>query len=238
MNSFEGEQMSTDRDCGGDAGAYVLGALKPAEAEAFARHLADCTICQDEVTTFTQVVHELPMSARQLPAPRGLRRRVLREVRRQPQPRRRARVRGPSLQLPVRYPVVRATAAAALLAACAALAIVLLTGSNGQPHGRVIRASVLGSPGSAQLRVSQGKAELAVSHFPAPPPGHVYEVWLQRADRTLAPANALFSVTKSGSAEVGLSTSLRGVKAILVTAEPDGGSRSPTSKPIVVAQTS
>jgi anti-sigma factor RsiW len=32
-----------------EVGAYVLGALVPAEREAFERHLAECAICRDEV---------------------------------------------------------------------------------------------------------------------------------------------------------------------------------------------
>ena len=35
-----GDQCRDSHDCGGDAAAYVLGALEPEEAEAFSRHLA------------------------------------------------------------------------------------------------------------------------------------------------------------------------------------------------------
>ena len=42
------QSMSGQHDCGADAAAYVLGALEPAEAEAFTRHLATCVVCRDE----------------------------------------------------------------------------------------------------------------------------------------------------------------------------------------------
>jgi hypothetical protein len=35
------------RACGEDAAAYVLGALEPAEVEAFRRHMVDCGACRE-----------------------------------------------------------------------------------------------------------------------------------------------------------------------------------------------
>src|SRR5579884_1348648 len=82
--------MSTDdftsepHDCGRDLAAYVLGALEPAEAEDFRRHLESCAVCRDEAAAFRQVVDALPMAAPQQPAPRELRRRIMRDVRAEP----------------------------------------------------------------------------------------------------------------------------------------------------------
>ena len=42
--------------CGEDVAAYALGALEPAEAEAFARHLETCAVCRDELEAFQQVI--------------------------------------------------------------------------------------------------------------------------------------------------------------------------------------
>src|SRR5579859_4356074 len=66
-----------ERACGADVAAYALGALDPAEAEAFASHLEACAVCREELAAFQQVVDVLPMSAPQYTAPRRLRRRVL-----------------------------------------------------------------------------------------------------------------------------------------------------------------
>ena len=71
--------MSGTHDCGGDAAAYVLGALEPGEAEAFRAHMHECAVCRDEVEALGGVVQALPMAAPQYLAPRGLRRRVMRE---------------------------------------------------------------------------------------------------------------------------------------------------------------
>ena len=75
------ESMPGKHDCGADAAAYVLGALEPEEAEAFGRHLATCVVCRDEVAAFEHTANALAMAPPQHPAPRGLKRRVMRAVR-------------------------------------------------------------------------------------------------------------------------------------------------------------
>jgi hypothetical protein len=102
----------------------------------------------------------------------------------------------------------------------------------------VIRASVIGSPGTAQLRVAAGSAELVVRRLPRPPSGEIYEVWLQRPGRAPSPTSALFSVTATGAADVGVPGNLHGVVRVMVTVEPDGGSRVPTHPPLIVANLS
>jgi anti-sigma-K factor RskA len=231
------DRMSETYECKGDAAAYVLGSLEPDEAEAFRRHLASCVVCRDELAAFQQAVDVLPMAAPQYPLPRGLRRRVLRELRAE----RRATQTGagrrraaPSLfGIPVRRPAL-----ALGVVLCAALATVggVELASSGSSGVRIIQASVSGSAGHAQLRLSRGGAELIVSNLPPPPLGHVYEVWLTRGQRPPSPTNVLFSVTSRGSGNVGVPGDLRGVSEVLVTPEPAGGSRAPTHAPVIVAR--
>ena len=71
--------------------------------------------------------------------------------------------------------------------------------------------------------------------MPAPPPGHIYEVWLEHGTQTPRPTDVLFSVTHSGGGWVGVPGSLEGVSKVLVTAEPLGGSLKPTREPVIVA---
>ena len=92
-----------------------------------------------------------------------------------------------------------------------------------------------GADASAQLRVTEGRAELVVRHFPPPPAGHIYEVWLQRGTGAPSPTKTLFSVTSSGAGNIGLPESMSGVSAVLVTPEPAGGSPAPTHSPVIVA---
>ncbi len=101
----------------------------------------------------------------------------------------------------------------------------------------MVQAQVTGA-GMAQLTISQGRGELVMRGMPAPPAGHVYELWIQRGSAAPSPTRALFSVTSAGSGDVGVPGSLQGVRRVLVTPEPVGGSLTPTHAPVIVAQVS
>ena len=225
------DRMSNRHDCGGDAAAYVLGALEPAEAEAFRTHLATCIFCRDEVAALQPVADALPMAAPQYNAPSGLRRRVLAaaraEARPEPTPDRR-RTTG------FRLPRPALAGALAVVVALAVIGVVNLA-SGGSSGVRVIPARVTALDASAQLRVTDGRAELVVRHFPPPPAGHIYEIWLQRGNGAPSPTKTLFSVTSSGAGNIGLPENMSGVSAVLVTPEPAGGSLAPTHAPVIVA---
>jgi anti-sigma factor RsiW len=229
---------SGERDCGADAAAYVLGALEPSEAEAFRRHLSACADCQDEVAASGQVTDALHLVAPQLRAPRGLRGRVMRAVRAEPRSAaKQAGGRAATGLTPGRRRTATALGLALILAAALVVGGVALL-SHGHPGPKVIRASVIGSPGSAEVRVAGGRAELIVRGFPPPPSGHVYEIWLKRPGRAPSPTRVLFSVTSTGAGDIGVPEDLHGVRQVLVTAEPDGGSLVPTHAPVIVAQLS
>jgi hypothetical protein len=87
------------------------------------------------------------------------------------------------------------------------------------------------------VRVSDGNgAKLVVAGMPAPAEGRVYQVWLDRGGAgTPQPTDALFSVSRTGHASVDVPGDLGGVKAVLVTDEPLGGSRTPTRAPVISA---
>jgi anti-sigma-K factor RskA len=223
------EPMSENPDCGLDTAAYVLGALEPDEAESFRRHLQQCAVCRDEVSSLRHVVDALPMAAPQHPVPRGLRRRVLRAARQTPGhgP---ASARASPARLRVALPVP--ALAGGLAAVIVAVVVAVVLASGGSPSARVIQAST----GNAELRIASGRGELIVHALPQPPAGQIYEVWLARPNRPPAPTPALFGVTTAGQAYVGIPGNLNGVSEILVTPEPAGGTRTPTHVPVIVAR--
>jgi hypothetical protein len=59
-------------------------------------------------------------------------------------------------------------------------------------------------------------------------------VWLDRGGKTPEPTDALFSTRSDGSASVDV-PSLEGVRRVMVTDEPNGGSRTPTGKLLLTA---
>jgi anti-sigma-K factor RskA len=222
------DPMSQTHDCGGDAAAYALGALEPAEAEAFRRHLAECVVCRDELAQFQRAVDVLPLAAPQHAAPRRLRQRVLRQVRAQPHP---ASAPAPRRRrMLIARPVALAGALAVLALAVVGGVELTSGGSNGV---RVVAARV----GDAQLRVTGDHGELVVRRLSPPPAGRIYEMWIQRGKRAPSPTT-LFSVTSKGTALVGVPGNLHGVSAVLVTQEPAGGSPAPTRTPVIVTQLS
>ncbi|HTX46719.1 MAG TPA: anti-sigma factor [Solirubrobacteraceae bacterium] len=217
------EPMSGIHDCGADAAAYALGALEPDEAERFKVHLEDCVVCRDELAAFQQVTGALPMAAPQHAVPRRLRRRVLSEVRSD------ARLREPHAAART-GPRIRPAWAGALAGAVAVAVVVVIAVGSGSST-RVISASV----GHAQLRISGGHAELIVDRLPQAASGHIYEVWLERAGGQPQPTTALFGVTHSGTADVGVPGNVHGVSEVMVTQEPAGGSPHPTTDAVIVA---
>jgi hypothetical protein len=132
-------------------------------------------------------------------------------------------------------PALAATAALAAGLAIGALAIG--GGTTTVTRTQTIEAAVV-APGyhaTAALHKAGSHVVLVVTGMPAPPPGHIYEVWLERGARAPEPTDVLFSVTHSGGGSVGVPDSLQGVSKVLVTAEPLGGSLKPTREPVIVA---
>jgi len=62
-------------------------------------------------------------------------------------------------------------------------------------------------------------------------------VWLKRsASGRALPTDALFTVDAAGAASVGVPGSVSGVREVMVTSEPLGGSRVPTLPALIVAR--
>ncbi len=225
--------------CGSDGAAYVLGALEPDEADTYRRHLSLCAACRDEVAALQRVADVLPMAAPQYRLPARVRRRVVRTVRAEARRGRRGhRRRGLAALLPRLPHAGRALAGAAAVALAAIVIAVAILVSAGPTGPKVLQATVINSTGNAQLRIGGGRAELLVRHLPAPGPGRIYEVWLKRRGAAPAPTTALFTVTGGGAADIAVPGALGGVREVLVTQEPAGGSRVPTGPAVIVAPTS
>jgi anti-sigma-K factor RskA len=217
------------RTCGEDAAAYVLGALEPAEVEAFRRHMVECADCREEVAAFEQVTAALPPAgSARYEVPKELRRRVMREVRAAPK----QTVTATRVPTASRWRPNLAWGGA--LAAIIVAVILAFALSSGGSSTRTIEAST----GSAELRVTGDRGDLIVHRLPQLPAGRIYEMWVQRGTAQPTPTGTLFGVTVRGSVALGVPGSLNGVSAVMVTQEPAGGSLAPTSAPVIVARLS
>ena len=230
-----------DRElCGENAAAYVLGALTEDEHRDFRTHLESCAICREEVAALQVVANALPALAPPLNARIELKRSVMTSVhedtRRERQldgassAARSQRARGPGLV----WPRWRPALASAVFAAVVAVIVIAISSGGGGVSARVIRAEVTPRGAKASLQVSDGRAQLEISGMPQTPPSRIYEVWVKRSG-ALHPTDALFTVTARGDATVGVPGSVTGVQAVLVTSEPLGGTKAPTTTPVIVA---
>lgn len=231
----------------GEAPPYVLGLLQTDAAEQFLRHAEGCVVCRDEIAALVPAIDALAESVPPLRAPRPLRGRVLATVRAEAAakqtiagaPARRRGWYGEQARhwRPRRLALV-ASSTATLAIGCALGALVIASPSSGSPKTVTLSAQVRVRGASAKLHRSGSHTWLTVSGMPQPGGDHVYEVWLMSGggDAAPEPTSALFTPTSSGAATVAVPGSLRGVSEVLVTAEPAGGSLSPTEEPLIVAR--
>ncbi len=221
-----------------DAAPYVLGALE--DADSYREHLRTCASCREEVAALSLVVEALPTSVAPAKAPADLHERILATVRSEAEV---LRAAGPHAdeapRAAGRWRARRQSfpAVGLAIAASAAIAAVIAIAMSGSSSGVRVTAAHLSAslPGArASLRQVAGHAELVVSGMRQPPPGKIYEVWLKRGAGAPQPTDALFGVTSQGSGTASVGQSLHGVREVLVTSEPRGGSLHPTSQPVIV----
>lgn len=216
-------------------GAFALGALPEAEHEAIARHVADCAVCAEDAAAMQQAAASLVETVPTLEPPPELRSRIMAVVESEAALVRAASARSAHTpQQPARRaqpwsPRLGWVAAAAALLVLGGVAGALISGGHG-PQTRTLAARSTGGA-SASVELRGGAAELVVRALPAPPGGRVYEAWVQHGQAPPRPAGALF-VLRSG--RIGLPRPLRHGDRVMVTEEAAGGSRRPTTQPIVV----
>jgi anti-sigma-K factor RskA len=224
------------------AASYLLGALPEPERAEFEAHLEGCPACREELEELRVAAEALPVAAPPMRPPPALKARIMAEVEREaallqgarePEERPRRRFAWPRFAMPM--PAVAALACAALLIGLGAGALLFGGGSGGQTL-HFERSGGLTASASAELDVSDGRAVLVARGLPQPPPGRVYQVWLQRAGQAPQPTAALFTPRRDGSATANVGD-VAGIDKVMVSSEPRGGSPMPTTAPILVATT-
>jgi anti-sigma-K factor RskA len=223
--------------------AYMLGALEPGEAAVLERHVEDCERCQAEMRWLTPAVQALPEGVALVePAP-ALRARLMAEVEAEAGEsgaeraaegglwrRAAAWLRGLGSGPMGLRPVAGVAVAVLVVAAVAGFAI---GGGIGFDQGGETSTLLYGkAPGVTAKMVSEGDSgTLHLANVKQLPSDRVLEAWVQR-DGEVEPVEALFVPDREGRASTEL-PDMDGVEVVMVTAEPKGGSRSPTSAPIV-----
>ena len=209
--------------------AFLLGALEPGEAAELERHLAGCEECRTELEWLRPAVQLLPESVERVEAPPQLRGRLMEQVRAEadgapaPVRKRRWSIEGWSLR-----PVAGLAALVLVVAAVAAFAVG--SGDSGSSNATTV---VTGhSPGVvAEVVREGGTGTLHLANVHQLPSDKVLQAWVER-DGQVVSAKTLFVPNQDGTASATIDD-MEGVKTVMVTAEPRGGSVQPTGDPIV-----
>jgi anti-sigma-K factor RskA len=219
-----------------DVAAYMLGALEPEEAAALEGHAESCERCRSEMRWLTAAIEALPEAVESREPPPRLRAELMAEVRAD------ARAAGTSREsgaagLRGRFDAWRHGAGSFAWKPLAGLAAVVLivaafagyeVGSGGGDGGANPRTVVAGD--NAKVVNEDGTGEIHLTGVKALPRNRVLEAWVRR-DGEVEAVKALFVPDRAGNASTVLG-SMRGVDLVMVTTEPVGGSKAPTSAPI------
>lgn len=222
------------------AGAYALDALDDLERARFARHLATCAACREEVAGFRETAATLADATAE-PPPASLRHQVLAEVEATP-------------QLPPATPtpgnarvwldrnVHRVAAVLAVLAIAVGGVNFWAIQATESPDGEQVtlatwlqdaRSVALDAPEGASIMWMWSDASnegvLAAQNLPEVGPDQTYQLWLFHDDQPVPagvfdPGDDLQLVRAEAPA--------RGAELVAITVEPAGGVDEPTSQPI------
>lgn len=218
------------------SGAYALDALSPEEAAAFRTHLDACAACRDEVRELRAAAAQLGASEALVP-PAHLRARVLEAADRMPQ----LPPKVTSIDAGRRRdwrPRLLAAAAAVVLVAGAVIGIGQLQDDGPRLAAGVVQvfdapdahsAEVDTSHGPVRVATSQSEGEMAVDTSDLKPldEDHAYQVWTV-VDGEPIPVVVL----EQPAAGAHMAMPEPGTE-VAITVEPAGGSKLPTTEPIV-----
>jgi anti-sigma-K factor RskA len=216
--------------------AYLLDALTAEETRAFELHLAGCAGCQAEERWLKTAVDVLPSSVEQFEPPEDLRKRLMTTVHAEARADRDGKRAARRWSWNTILRPATGIAAAAIIAAGVG-GYLIRGGGSGGPTIKTVSAKPIGSVPNARGQVvrTNGTTVLRVAGLPVQRKGRVYQVWLATAGGKKVTPSSLFVVDRGGHGSVAIPSTLDQVQAILVSNEPAGGSKAPTTKPVLQA---
>jgi hypothetical protein len=227
-----------------EVAAFALGSLDADQLDEFREHLEGCKRCQDELRWLAPAVRALPETVEQQTPPPALKVRLMEEVR--------ADVAAEAADARHEERRERAASHQGLrewlaginfggltwkpLAGMAAVILVVAAGVGylvGNGGGTNIHTWEAEQPGGIQAAVVRegDEGELRLTGLEQVEEGKTLEAWVQRG-KTYEPVKMLFKPDEEGNATAEIDD-LQGAEAVLVTSEPAGGSKQPTSEPFV-----
>ena len=233
----------THEELKGLVAAYVLGAVPADEVGLVRSHILTCDECMAEADQHSAAMDALALAVEPMPVPAGFSERVMAQIAPAPDaeaavagaPRRSwmpdwLRARGPALAAGMAALILLGVVGAGWIQARQDLARtedVL----SALVHGDGIQ--LRGDSGAAAELVprSQG-AVMAVAGLPEAPGSHVYQLWYMDDGK---PVSVGTFETRDSVVVMEVAENFDGYEDAAITVEPSGGSRQPTSDPVIAS---
>lgn len=229
------------------AAEYAVGALEPSMEREIAVHLRTCPAPHTETREWLAVAERLPDSLDAAEPSPALRNRIMRTITRLEQERAPARTEAHGRPVRGRFGWFsqRVASGVALAAVVLALAVgVRLVQLEQQTAEReqLLRAvaaaeatyAVTGPAGEGWILETEQGVLFVAADLEAPPPDHIYELWLLDRQGQPIPVGVLTDAGEGVLSTVRLDRDLGGAAAFAVTAER-GRVERPTTDPVLVA---
>jgi hypothetical protein len=230
-----------------EVAAFAIGGLDPDRVDELEKHLAGCKRCQEELRWLSPAVQALPEAVERLAPPPELKQRLMAEVRadaaaeerraRTEERRERAAsrpgigewLRGLNVGGLTWKPLTGLALAILVIAGGVGYAV----GTGGGTGGAHTTEVPVAANGIGAKVVTEGdRGELHLTGVEPLPKGRILEAWVER-DGIVEAVPALFAPDQAGQASTTIEN-MKDVTTVMVTREPEGGSKKPTTKPFVV----
>jgi anti-sigma factor RsiW len=228
-----------------EAVAFALGSLDPERADDFKEHLETCERCQEELRWLAPAVRALPEAVEPRTPPPELKARLMAEVRADAEAEERrvkAEERGDraaagggfsawlgGLRLGGLTWKPIAGLALVILVVAGGIGYAVGNGGSGSGNTHTWELKAEENDGIAATVVREGeKGEVHLTGLKQLPKGKVLEAWVEREGK-VEPVPALFAPDKAGNASTTIEN-MEDVSIVMVTREPEGGSKTPTEK--------
>lgn len=201
------------------AALRAIDALQADEAAIIDQHMGECAQCRAEFARARTAATALAFAV-SAPAPPSLRERTLTSA-----------VKIRRLRPWYRQVSLKAAAAAAIVLIAAGT---WYASHRTPPALEAVAKCTASGLDCGSVSSAAGVVRLDASGLAATPSGKVYEVWIIHPKQAPIP-EPTFTVSASGSASVAMNARADKGDVIAVTVEPKGGSKAPTTKPVLVA---
>jgi anti-sigma-K factor RskA len=236
-----------------DVATYALGALGARDAERVREHMKTCAACRTEYEALAPAALSIAQSAPDAQPSAMLKNRIMRTVRGD------AKATARSGGRPLVWPAYLVAAACFVIAIVSSIANLSLMeqlkseqtqmAQAEQSHTSLSRnladektmVADLMDENAERFTVADGQVVrvharlyITLHDLARPPRGKVYQAWTQPKGSKVMEPSVTFVPNAHGVAVIALPVDGRETQAVAVSIEPEGGSKAPTSTPILV----